>query len=86
MKKHYGKFNVRLYRYSGKPTVDQYTLLFPYPRWLKKETGVDGLCIGCSQASDGTAIRCDSFEYDHTKIKLGTLWKRESMHPIFQNW
>ena len=86
MKKHSGKFNVRLYRYSGKPTVDQFTLLFPYPKWLRERDGANGLCLGCSQASDGTVIRCTHFEYNRIRMKLGTLWKLERMSPVFQNW
>ena len=86
MKKHTGKFNVKLYRYSGKPTVDQFSLVFPYPKWLRERDKVDAFCIGCSQASDGTVIRCDSFAYNRKRMKLGTLWKLESMSPVFQQW
>lgn len=86
MKKHYGEFKVKLYRYGGKPTVDQYTLLFPYPAWLRKREGIDALCLGCSQASDGSVIRCTHFEYNRMRMKLGTRWKFESMSPVFQQW
>ena len=86
MRKHYGKFNVKLYRYSGQPTVDQFSLVFPFPKWLRKRDGYDALCIGCSQASDGTVIRCDTFEYHRERMKLGRLWRLESMSPVFQQW
>lgn len=86
MRKLRGEFKVKLYRYHGEPTVDQFTLVFPFPKWLRDREKADAFCIGCSQASDGTVIRCDSFVYDRKRMKLGRIWKLESMSPVFQQW
>lgn len=93
MKKHYGEFKVKLYRYPGEPTVDQYSLLFPFPKWLiehetKARFGypVHGFCIACSQASDGTVIRCSSFDYVRKQTHLGARVSLEKMSPVFQQW
>lgn len=92
MKKHYGKFNVRLYAYNN-DAADRYTIMFPYPKWLiehetKARLGypVHGFCIACNQASDGTVIRYDSFEYVRKQTYLGRRQKLESMSPMFQQW
>lgn len=40
--------------------VDEYSLYFRYPNWLRKEQrGAAGCYLGCSVASDGTMIRCN---------------------------
>lgn len=91
-KKHYGKFKVRLYMYSQN-IIDRYTLMFPYPKWLiehetKARGGypVHGFCISCNQASDGTVLRCASFEYIRWKTYLGARVSLEKMSPVFQQW
>jgi len=81
---------VRLYRYPGAWTVDQFTLYFPYPKWLREHDGVHGCFVGCNQASDGSVIRCN-WDYDDRKLgyhpsNLGRRYPLERMSKQFRKW
>lgn len=40
--------------------VDEYSLYFRYPKWLRKEqNGAAGCYLGCSVSRYGTMIRCN---------------------------
>lgn len=84
MKKHTGKFNVKLYRYLD--GAEEFTVLFPFPKWLREKDGYDGLCIACDQATDGTVIRFECFKYHRNETYLGRRYPLEKMSPVFQSW
>lgn len=80
---------VRLYK-AGKKFdgyVDQYSLYFPYPKWLQKHDRSRGGWIGCSQGISGDVIRC-TWE-DDCRIEqpnLGRRYPLEKMSKQFQDW
>lgn len=92
------EMQVRLYRakaaYRGYP--DEFTLYFPYPKWLrletKKNTGglIYGYGIGCSEDFHGEVIRCNGFYLDQTRgysiASLGRRYPLEKMSEQFQKW
>ena len=88
---------VRLYRgRNAKGFVDEFTLYFPYPKWMtaeyKERHGrlIKGTMLGCSQASDGSVIRCIWEDLDvtigYSISGLGRRWPLEKMSKEFQRF
>ncbi len=80
---------IRLYRapkqYEG--YVDEYSLYFPLNKKLRKREGLAGTYVGCSQASDGSVIRCNWSDVDSfANVSLGRKVNLETMSPQFQAW
>lgn len=85
---------VRLYKYPGAWSVDQFTLYFPYPKRMqeeiKKENGhiITGCFLGCSQDSAGGVIRCCWDDLDKSRgyniSGLGRRYPLEKMGEEFQ--
>lgn len=80
---------VKLYK-AGKKFdgyADQYSLYFPYPKWLQEHDHSRGGFIGCSQGADGDVIRC-TWEDDclAQKTNLGKRYPLEKMSKQFQKW
>lgn len=87
---------IRLYRASAKfrGYVDEFTLYFPYPKWLQKEIQeqhkekVCGCCIGCSQTEGGNMVRCMGFDDNRTlgyhPDNFGRRYPLEKMSKQFQ--
>ena len=64
----------RLYhdtRKKHRDCVDAWSIYFPYPKWLRKQSGgrTFGGFIGCTPTEDGM-IRC-TYEYDEITPTLG---------------
>lgn len=88
---------VKLYRATNaKGFVDEFSLYFPYPKWMKEEIYkrnggiVNGTFLGCSQDSRGYVIRCCWDELDaslgYTIQGLGRRYPLEKMSEHFQNY
>ena len=87
---------IRLYRAPAKfrGYVDEFTLYFPYPKWLQKEIQdqhkerVCGYCIGCSQTEGGNIVRCMGFDDNRTlgyhPDNFGRRYPLEKMSKQFQ--
>ena len=81
---------VRLYKHAGKWTVDQFTLYFPYPKWLKKQDGAEGCFVGCNQDLHGGVIKC-CWDYDDRRLGysiagMGRRYPIEKMSIQFRKW
>ena len=86
---------VRLYRgpASCRGYVDEFSLYFRYPKWMieenRKKYGTSrltrGCYIGCSEASDGSVIKCNWAEDDYN-VSLGRKYPLEKMSQQFQQW
>lgn len=89
---------IRLYRASAKfrGYIDEFTLYFPYPKWMQKEIydqhrhHICGYGIGCSQDSYGGVVRCCGFDDDRTlgyhPDHFGRRYPLEKMSKEFQKW
>ena len=89
---------VRLYRSPArfKGYVDEFTLYFPYPKKMIEEYKklhnryIKGTFLGCSQASDGSIIRCCWDDLDvtigYSIESLGRRWPLEKMSREFQRF
>jgi len=83
---------VRLYRGPAncRGYVDEFSLYFPYPKWLREHDGVKGCFVGCSQDSRGGVIRC-SWDYLDQRLGysiegLGRRYPLEKMSKEFRKW
>lgn len=86
---------VRLYRArNAKGYVDEFSLYFPYPKRMVEEYKkqhdrlIKGTFLGCSQASDGSVIRCIWCDLDvtigYSIDGLGRRWPLEKMSKEFR--
>ena len=88
---------VRLYRAkNAKGFVDEFSLYFPFPKKMIKEYKkefdryIKGTFLGCSQASDGSIVRCCWEDLDvtigYSIDGLGKRYPLEKMSKEFQKF
>ena len=79
---------LRLYRTPKcKDFVDEFTVYFPYPKWLEKTEKRHSECVACSTDIHGNVKLCNwDCEMGNERFYYGRRYPVEKMSVQFQRW